>query len=199
MLKKLIKWITYKTGKFLWVYLRLCKPRPDEFVEYLKIHGGLQSIGDNCAVNRDVRILDPYLVRLGNNVVLSTCIIAGHDGSIAVLNRAYNLKLDGVGSVDIKDNVFVGIGAIILPGVTIGPNAIVTAGSVVSRDVPPNSVVGGVPARKIGDLDSHVENMKNRVKDFPWAHLIEQRDGSYDPELEPELRRLRKIYFWGEK
>ncbi|RWR29825.1 hypothetical protein D2T29_13640 [Sinirhodobacter populi] len=71
--------------------------------------------------------------------------VAGHDGSVNMLNRAYGRKLDAAVPVIIKDDVFIGRGATILPGVTIGPRAIVGAGAIVSKDVPPNSVVAGKP------------------------------------------------------
>ena len=58
------------------------------------------------------------------------------------------------GVIDIRDNCFIGAGATILPGVTIGPNAIVAAGAVVNSDVPEGKVVGGIPARIIGDYES---------------------------------------------
>ncbi|RYC67610.1 MULTISPECIES: sugar O-acetyltransferase [Spirosoma] len=54
--------------------------------------------------------------------------------------------------VVIKRNAWIGAGATILPGVTVGENAIVAAGAVVSRDVPPNTVVAGVPARVVKSL-----------------------------------------------
>ncbi len=55
--------------------------------------------------------------------------------------------------VHIKRNAWIGMGAIILPGVTIGENAIVAAGAVVSNDVPDNALVGGIPAKIIKMLD----------------------------------------------
>lgn len=55
--------------------------------------------------------------------------------------------------INIKDNVFIGTGSIILPGVTIGSNVIVAAGAVVSSDVSDGKVVGGVLARVIGEFD----------------------------------------------
>jgi len=57
------------------------------------------------------------------------------------------------GCIEIMDNVFIGSKSTILHDVRIGPNAIVAAGSVVTKDVPPGSVVGGVPARVIGSFD----------------------------------------------
>jgi len=55
--------------------------------------------------------------------------------------------------VIIKKNAFIGLGAIILPGVTIGENSIVAAGAVVTKDVPPCTLVGGAPARVIKKLE----------------------------------------------
>ena len=63
--------------------------------------------------------------------------------------------------IDIKDNCFVGANSTVLAGVTIGPNAIIAAGSMVNKDVPPGKVVGGVPARVIGDFETLVEKRRN--------------------------------------
>ena len=57
-----------------------------------------------------------------------------------------------LGSVHIKRNVWIGAGATILPGVTVGENSIVAAGAVVTKDVPDNTIVGGVPAKWIKNL-----------------------------------------------
>ena len=55
--------------------------------------------------------------------------------------------------IDIKDNCFIGAGAQILAGVSVGPNAIVAAGAVVNTDVPEGVIVGGVPAKVIGKYE----------------------------------------------
>lgn len=60
-----------------------------------------------------------------------------------------------------------------MPGVSIGPNAVVAAGSVVTRNVPPNTVTGGVPARKMTDLESYAEK---RLKNTPAYNLEAYRD-----------------------
>jgi acetyltransferase-like isoleucine patch superfamily enzyme len=54
-----------------------------------------------------------------------------------------------VGRIHIKKNVWIGAGATILPGVTVGENAVVAAGAVVSKDVPDNAIVGGIPAKTV--------------------------------------------------
>ena len=130
--------------------------------------------------------------------MLSDCTLLGHDGSIAVLNKAYGKKLDRVGKVDIKDNVFIGHGAVILPSVTIGPNAIVAAGAIVSKNVAEGTIVAGVPAKEIGKVDDLVQRLDAQTQELPWADLINQREGSFDPELEPLLKAMRVKHFFGE-
>ena len=84
----------------------------------------------------------------------------------------------------------------ILPGVTIGPNAIVAAGSVVTKDVAPGDVVAGIPARPIARVDDLVKRLEAKTKTLPWADLIARREGGYDPAMEPELQRMRVKYFF---
>lgn len=68
-------------------------------------------------------------------------------------NEEYTYKTS---KIEIFDNVFIGAGSIIMGNVKIGPNVIIAAGSVVTKDVPPNSIVGGNPAKIIGDMESYI-------------------------------------------
>jgi len=194
---RFLRHLAFDRGRATGLYLKVCQPRNQEYAEFLRRRGRLYAVGENCSVNRDVTITDPEYVRLGNNVCLSSCTLIGHDGSIDVLNRAYGVRLDSVGKIDIRDNVFVGYGAIVLPGVTIGPNAVVAAGAVVNRDVAPGDVVGGVPARPLGRVDDLVHKLQEQTRQLPWAELIAAREGGYDPALEPELKRRRVEHFYG--
>jgi acetyltransferase-like isoleucine patch superfamily enzyme len=95
-------------------------------------------MGKNVWIGYDV-VLEtsrPHLISLGENVVISVrAILIAH--------------FRGVEGIKIEDEVFIGPGAIVLPGVTIGKGAVVTAGSVVSASVPAMTVVQGNPARPI--------------------------------------------------
>jgi acetyltransferase-like isoleucine patch superfamily enzyme len=192
-----LRYLAWQHGKCISWYLKVCRPRNDEYAEFLRRRGRFFGIGEHCLINIDTRVTDPEYVRIGNNVCLSSCTLLGHDGSIAVLNRAYQVHLDSVGKIDIKDNVFVGYGAIVMPGVTIGPNAIVAAGAVVTKDVAAGDIVGGVPARPIGRVDDLVRRLDSQTRSLPWADLVLNREGGYDPATEPELRRQRVRYFFG--
>ncbi len=87
-----------------------------------------------------------YKIRTGNDVSIgpdATILTLGHD------TQSQDFADQG-GDVEIGDRVWIGYRAIILPGVTIGEGAVVAAGAVVSRDVEPFAIVGGVPAQPIG-------------------------------------------------
>lgn len=116
-------------------------------------------IGNKCRVLDDpfnVFGTEPYLVSIGNHVELTHGVrLVTHDGSVWVLRELYSecRKIDRFGKIVIGDNVFLGVGTIVLPGVTIGNNVIVGAGSVVTKDIADNKVYAGVPARPINNIE----------------------------------------------
>lgn len=104
----------------------------------------------------------PHLITIEDNVDIGpNVIIAAHDSS-------YHCILPDIPvickEVLIKRNAYIGAGAIILTGVTIGEYSIVAAGAVVTKDVPPRTVVGGVPARVISTVDDSLIKLKNKEK-----------------------------------
>ncbi|MDP3088417.1 MAG: acyltransferase [Methylotenera sp.] len=195
-LKNLLRFLAFKYGRFFGLYRRFCRPNSEDWGSLLKLHNDFQYMGVMCRINPYVNIPDPKYVSIGNNVTLSVCNLIGHDGVVAMLNNAYGIKVDSVGKIDIKDNVFIGHGAIVLPNVTIGPNAIVAAGSVVNKDVLPGDIVGGVPAKPIGRTDDLANKLIEKTAQLPWAHLIQKRQGAFDPEMEHELVKMRVKYFY---
>lgn len=195
---RFIKFLAWRTGKFERFYFRICQPSSLECGDYFRHREKFHFIGQCFRINSDCVVTDPKYVRVGNNVTLSSCTLLGHDGSVAILSEVYGKPLDSVGKVDIRDNCFVGHGAIVMPRVTIGPNSIVAAGAVVTRDVAPGVVVGGNPARVICTTDELVARLEARCNEYPWMELIRQRKGAFDPALEPELVRQRVAWFYPE-
>jgi acetyltransferase-like isoleucine patch superfamily enzyme len=197
LLRHLLRKLAFRSGRAVGLYRRFCKPGGEEWAEFLRCRRVLFAMGERCAVQTTTVFTDPQYVRLGNNVRLSGCVLFGHDGSVNMLAAAYGGLLDHVGRIDIRDNVFIGHGAIVLPGVTIGPNAIVAAGAVVTKDVPENCIAAGVPARPIAALDQYVERLKADTAGLPWAHLLAQRTPANYWSLQPEIDRLRLATFFG--
>ena len=109
-------------------------------------------IGDHVFLNYMCVILDNNEVRIGNHVMIGPAVqiyTAAHD-----LQAESRIKGGETAKpIVIEDNVWIGGGAILLPGVRIGKNAVVGAGSVVTRNVPANTVVVGNPARVIREID----------------------------------------------
>jgi acetyltransferase-like isoleucine patch superfamily enzyme len=194
----IVRNIAFRWGRCKGLYLRVCKPGAEEYTRFLKLHGGFHSIGEHCNILPTTNFTDPAYVKLGNNVHFSNCTLVGHDGAVAMLNRAYDARLESVGKIDIRDNVFIGYGAIILPDVTIGPNAIVAAGAVVNRDVAPGDIVGGVPAKPIGKVEDLVARLQAKTNSLPWSDLIRMRGLALDMEMEKELVQRRVEYFYGQ-
>jgi acetyltransferase-like isoleucine patch superfamily enzyme len=194
--QKILRHFAMRYGKFPSLYVQFCDPSSEEYTQFLRLHGNLYSIGENCTLLPSTVFTDPSYVRIGNNVHFSTCILIGHDGAVAMLNQAYNVKLDAVGKIDIRDNVFIGYNSIVLRNVTIGPNAIVAAGAVVTKDVAEGDIVAGVPAKPIGRVADLVEKLHTETQSLPWANLINSREGAYDPEMEPQLIQLRVSHFY---
>lgn len=197
LVRRLVHAVAWRTGKAKGLYRRLCCPTTLEWACFLRRWGGFQSIGEQTSINLGCVVTDPAYTKVGRNVILSDCILIGHDASVSVLNNQFDKKLDSVGPVVILDNCFVGHGAIVLPRVTVGPNSIVAAGAVVTKDVPPGVVVGGNPARFICTTLELMRRVEERSNAYPWIDLVRQRKSAFDPVLEPELVRQRVAYFFG--
>jgi acetyltransferase-like isoleucine patch superfamily enzyme len=147
-------------------------------------------IGVRFGKNCDFQFLhfstEPYLIEIGNHVqITSGTRFFTHSGGWVLRNKFP--KWDSFGKIIIKDNVYIGNCVLIMPGVTIGNNVIVGAGSVVTKSIPDNSVVAGNPAKFITDLESYVvknncfntdlrgvHNKSNAIKRLPDEMLIKK-------------------------
>ena len=109
-------------------------------------------IGDHTRIGLHNTIIGP--VTIGSHVNLAQGVV------VTALNHNFNnpsLHIDQQGvstnSVKIEDDVWIGANAVVLPGVTVGRHSVVAAGAVVTRDVPPGTVVAGIPAKVISHTD----------------------------------------------
>jgi acetyltransferase-like isoleucine patch superfamily enzyme len=153
---------------------------PQAFAQSLgvKLNGKVTFYG----VNRGMFGSEPWLITIGDNVYITADVrFVTHDGGTLILRKDIP-DLEWTAPIVIGDDVYIGIRATILPGVTIGSRSIVAAGAVVARDVPPNTVVGGVPAKQICTVDEYLAKMK--AKSLGIGHL--------SPEA--KANELRRIY-----
>ena len=136
-----------------------------------------KKVGVNLLDASDIKLLstnfgsEPWLITIGRHVELSgNVVFITHDGATWVFrNRNQLNKYSDViryGKIIIKDNCFIGMNSVILPGITIGPNSIVGAGSIVTKDVPPNSVYAGNPAHMICSVEEYAEKCLRETPDY---------------------------------
>lgn len=126
------------------------------------------TIGDNFYANMDCIFLDVNRVTIGNNVMVGPRVgfyTVGHP--IVADIRIEDLEFGS--PIVVEDNVWIGGSAVILPGVTIGKNAIVGAGAVVTKDVPANSIVGGNPAKVIRMINDQDRQKWEQAKQKYWT------------------------------
>ena len=122
---------------------------------------------------------EPYLIEIGNDVRCSfdVCFIT-HEGGHWVFRNKEKYKgkhLFKYGRITIKDNCFIGARTTIMPGVTIGKNCIIGAGSVVTKDIPDNSVAVGVPCKVITDIDSYEEKFVSSMPEFDANNYLKNK------------------------
>lgn len=107
-------------------------------------YGKNLKIGKNVFINFDCTFLDLGGITIEDGVLIAPKVSLLSEGHPISPENRHSLK---VGHIHIKKNAWIGANATILPGVTIGENAVVASGAVVSKDVPDNTVVGGIPAK----------------------------------------------------
>lgn len=144
---------SYELLRKLWFY---CLPSSEARIKYIKKHNVFDYVGKNFFFQPRKLPADPKFIRFHDNVVVAADVtFVNHDVIYLLLrNLDERQNYEHMGCIEVMDNVFIGLGSIILPNVRIGPNAIVSAGSVVTKDVPANSIVVGVPAKVIGSFEN---------------------------------------------
>ena len=159
----------------------------------------LHAQGDTCFISKAANIPDPHLVKLGDNVwITAGCQLLCHDASVIMINIMRQGHRDRVGPIIMGNNSFLGNNVIVLPGITIGSNTIVGAGSVVTKEVTDNAVWAGNPARFICPVDEYIDKIEVETQTYPWLELLQKHERHvFDPGLEHQLRQERVKHFFG--
>lgn len=147
------------------------------YIKYLKM-GGVK-VGNGSFVldpkHIQIDISRPELLEIGENVFLhrGTKILT-HDWASWCFVNSHGEFLPSHGKVKIGNNVWLGENVTILKGVTIGDNVIIGIGSIVTKNIPSNSVVVGVPAKVVGTYEDYYQKRKNEYVDecIEYANAI---------------------------
>lgn len=180
----------------------------DDFTisEYFRKQGAI--IGEDNRIMIRSLGSEPFLIKIGSHCSISSgVLLITHDGGGWIFTEEVP-SLQKFGKIEVKDNCYIGVNAIILPNVTIGPNAVVGAGAVVTRDVPPNAVVAGNPARVIRTTEQYKAKLLSAWQDqMPPGYFSGlQGDTRYSPRYIQQIKHrdghmlrehLRRMFFTG--
>lgn len=175
--------------------LLICRT-PKKRAAYLKKHDILGSIGEDCRWGPWLLPLYPKLIKLHNNVhVHKTAHILTHD----MLNRFLKMRdpsadfghYEKLGCVELMDNVYISMNVTVMPDVRINRDCIISAGSVVTSDIPENSLASGIPAKPTGRFDMFValrkmskgqrakfknQELDAEIAENEWRRFTERRE-----------------------
>lgn len=143
-------------------------------IKYYSVRIYAKKIG--VEISEDTRLIgknidfgsEPYLISIGQHVTISSNVqFITHDGGTWVFREEEKYKNTvKYGRIIIGNNVFIGSRTILMPGIEIGRNCVIAAGSVVTKSVPSNSVVGGNPAKFICDINEYKNKCFNNCPKY---------------------------------
>ncbi len=149
--------------KRMWQTIRLCLiPSSAARAAYAKKAKVFAGVGEHVAYTPRFVPLYSELIRFHSNIVVARGVdFVTHDTMHMMFNRMhagrgedFTRLRERIGCIEIMDNVFIGAHSLILYNTRIGPNVVIASGSVVTKDLEPGGVYAGVPARRIGDVDT---------------------------------------------
>jgi acetyltransferase-like isoleucine patch superfamily enzyme len=139
-------------------------------------------IGENCEIYPTAILgSEPYLITLGNHVRVNAGVtFITHDGGVWVFRDDDSIEksaeIDCFGEIYVGDNVHIGNNATIMPGVKIGSNVVIGCGAIVTHDVEDNSVMVGIPARKIETVQEYYNKNKHRFEYTKNLNSVEKKE-----------------------
>ena len=155
------------------------------YIQYLRDNG--VKVGDNTKVldpkKIQVDISRPELLEIGENVSLHRgTIILTHDWASWCFVNLYNEFIPSHGKIKIGNNVWLGENVSILKGVTIGDNVIIGIGSVVTKNIPSNSIAVGCPAHVIGSIEDYYKKRKAAYAEACIQYAISIIESGREPQ-----------------
>ncbi|MDP0498067.1 MAG: acyltransferase [Verrucomicrobiota bacterium JB024] len=160
-----------------------------DMVAYCRSLG--MTVGERCKINPHATFgTEPYLISIGDHCEITGLVhLITHDGGVWVF-REEHPEWDVVGRINIEDNVYIGYGATIMPNVRIGKNSVIAARSVVTKDIPPNSVAAGIPAKVIKTIDEYKEKCQQVAISTKHLHSEEKKKKILSLLNDPQQRQL---------
>lgn len=159
-----------------------------EYLESLKKLG--LRVGKNFSMQQECIIDESHcwLIKIGDDVTLAPRVhILAHDAS-----TKRHLGYTKIGLVEIGNKTFIGAGTIIMPNTKIGTNCIIGAGSLVTKDIPDNSIAVGVPAKVINTTDKYLAKEKEQMKHRPvYDAKFTVREGITDEQKQKMIEDLK--------
>jgi acetyltransferase-like isoleucine patch superfamily enzyme len=146
----------------------------------IRCHEGAVEIGAKTVMGQECTISAYQRVRIGDECVIADrAMFIDFDHGMVEVERPIRLQGIYKRDVEVGNNVWIGYGACVLRGVSVGDNAVIGTNSVVTKDVPANAVVGGIPARII--------RMREAPRELRWERPVEPDPHAWTTMQPPEL------------
>ncbi|HET7510619.1 MAG TPA: acyltransferase [Solirubrobacterales bacterium] len=146
----------------------------------IRCHEGVVEIGAKTVMGQECTISAYQRVRIGKECVIADrAMFIDFDHGMVEVERPIRLQGIYKRDVEVGNNVWIGYGACILRGVRVGDNSVIGTNAVVTKDVPANAVVGGIPARII--------RMREAPQDLHWERPVEPDPQSWTTMQPPEI------------
>jgi len=161
---------------------------PEDYLEKLRARG--LKVGGNLNIQNGVILDDSHCwhISIGNNVTLAPYVhILAHDASTKEF-----MGYTKIGKVDIGNRVFIGASSIVLPGVRIGDDVVIGAGSVVNIDIPSNSVAVGNPIKIVGTIEEFIDKKTKETQKFPLFDQSYTLGGNVSKDKRAEMNEMMK-------
>ncbi|MEO8932686.1 MAG: acyltransferase [Xanthomarina sp.] len=161
--------------------LRWARTSTKRYIKYIQDKGII--IGNDCKFYSGLKTISidttrPSLIEIGSNVAFNkNCKLVTHDFATKVFLTKYNTFIPSSGKIKIGNNVSFGMDCTVLKNVEIGDNCFIGLGSVVTKDIPSNSVAIGAPAKVIATMDEYFDKRKlDSIEEaLSYARSIQER------------------------